>query len=68
MKKYVFVGILIAVAAFLLFSLNFGWPGMESGWAAQHDPRPRWFPSAMGGLVSIGTALLAFYLMRRWRS
>jgi hypothetical protein len=68
MKTYLFIAGLIAVAAFLLLSLNFGWPGMESGWHEVGTPKPRWFPSVFGGAVAITTSIFAFWLMRRWKS
>jgi len=60
----------IAISAFLLYSLWFGWPGFEEswGWTAQGAGRPRWFPSAMGGLFAVGGSLAAFYLMEKWKT
>jgi TRAP-type C4-dicarboxylate transport system permease small subunit len=60
----------VGIAAFLLYSLWFGWPGFESswGWAEQGAGRPRWFPSAMGGAFAVGGSLIAFYLMEKWKT
>ncbi len=67
-KKILFAGAIVIIAAFLLYSLNYGWPGMDVGWASRGAPKPRWFPSAFGGFVSIVMAGLCFYLMDRWRT
>jgi hypothetical protein len=63
-----FVLILTAIAAFLLYSLWFGWPGINVGWSRPGDPLPLWFPTVSGGLVTVTMALFAFWLMRRWKA
>ena len=67
-RTLAFAATIVLVSAFLLYSLWFGWPGFEQGWVSPGDPRPRWFPTFSGSLVTTSCALFAFWLMRRWGS